>query len=228
MKVTIGIMGTGEFGREVCARLVDYELSNLLILQREMFGSAATRLPVKQLGLSGVVFVMWRPSDADCEAVDEFAFDAGVPWFPVVLDQPYLRVGPWLVPPEGPCFQCLRTRLLQHTADISRRTKIREAYDADPKWGGYGHLPAHVQLACGLIQKAAGDMVDLGCRMANKPGIRDALEELVRYDFMNGGFSRHRLVPCHGCPRCHRVAQGPAGGKLLECVDVGEPKGEWR
>lgn len=207
--MAIGVIATGEFGRDVCAHLADHECAIFHPLQLEMFGSLAARHQLEELELNGIVFVMWRPFDADCEQVDDFAFSAGIPWFPMVLDHPFLNIGPWLVPPDGPCFRCMGTRLSQHTAARSRRARIREAYDSNPEWGGYGHLPGHVQLACGLIKKAV-------------EGKMESVPDLIRYDLLTGVFSRHRVVARHGCPRCHRVPLELDKDQLLECLPVGE------
>lgn len=222
--MAIGLIATGEFGRDVCAHLVDHRYPVFHILQLEMFGPLGERHQIEELELDGIVFLMWRPSDADCEPVEDFAFDVGIPWLPLVLDHPYISVGPWLVPPDGPCLRCLRTRLLQHTATRSRRARIREAYDSNPEWGARGHLPAHVQLASGLIKKAVEGGAKSPSGAAHESDNSYLTDDLVRYDLVTGIFSRHRVVACHGCPRCHRMPLEPGEEQLLESASVGEPK----
>lgn len=194
----VGLITTGAFGRDVGRIIQDCPDA----LQITAVGSADHGWQWPEQPLDAFVAVTWRPSDALCERVDAHAFAAGLPWLPVCLEHPFLSVGPWVLPPDGPCFRCVRTRLSQHSPPGSVSDVARRAYDADQACGPLGHLPTHVRLTGGLIIAALA-----GLAAAPRPSSPDAwLDDkrlrMVRYHMGNGRFSSSQVIPCDGCPRC--------------------------
>jgi bacteriocin biosynthesis cyclodehydratase domain-containing protein len=188
----IGLIGTGVFGREVQGMLAaraGLSTTDLRILlpYLEQQAGASTTLPAEALAeVDAAVMIMWRTSERLCERADELAFTAGVPWLPVVLEHPYLTIGPWFVPPHGPCFRCLTLRQYQHDAPERPEECVRDAYDADPRCGPLGHLPAHTRMAAGLVVRAVSSL----------------RAERVTCQLESGRIEADQLLACHGCPRC--------------------------
>src|SRR3954453_15107848 len=88
------------------------------------------------------------------EAVERAAFAWRRPWFPVLLDHPYLRCGPVVVPDRTACHRCFRRRRRQHAKtpglwDDHQPPALPASADRSRGYAGY-----HVGLAAGLAVRA--------------------------------------------------------------------------
>lgn len=146
-----------------------------------------------------VVLVSWRPAPTLCEAADRLSWRHGVPWLPIVREEPVIRVGPWVCPGQAPCFRCYRWRRRQHESDPVVGTALRAAYDDDPTLGPAGHLPQQARLAAGvalcLLHRAALGDAPVG--------------EVVTLSTLNAAMETHHVVACHGCDRCGTAGPVP-------------------
>ena len=80
------LLAVGPFGEAVAERLA-------ALLNITTGPPDATALPPADAYL----LAAWRPVPELAELLDEVAFARGIPWVPVVLDHPRLRLGPaWL------------------------------------------------------------------------------------------------------------------------------------
>ncbi|MCX4748198.1 TOMM precursor leader peptide-binding protein [Kitasatospora sp. NBC_01287] len=202
----VGVAGVGDFGEAVRDRFVRHlgaapvtveeltaaELTAEKLTAEELTAEELTAEEPTAAGpLPGapevLVVALWRPLEELCERVDEAAFAAGRPWLPVVFEHPWVVVGPWLAPPDGPCHRCYLDRRAQHRQHSDTVQALTEAYAADPELGVSGHLPHHVRLAVGLAQQAL---------RLREPGL------VLSANTVGSRISAHRTVGCHGCPRC--------------------------
>ncbi|MEU8823594.1 TOMM precursor leader peptide-binding protein [Streptomyces sp. NPDC048636] len=135
-----------------------------------------------------VVIASWRPAPALCENADRLAHRTGTPWLPVVDENPYLMVGPWVVPGAGPCFRCYAL-MRRHGAARDASTAPHRAHGNAPDRDSAGYLPHGARIAGGI-----------------------ALSRLQRPDRVTGRVTRVSLrdlsvssdvvVPCRDCDRC--------------------------
>ncbi|MEV4414109.1 TOMM precursor leader peptide-binding protein [Catellatospora sp. NPDC049609] len=170
----VAVAAAGEFGHAVQARLLAGG-ATALDADRPRPGAAAA-----------MVLVSWRPDPVRTELFDKLAHDEGIGWLPVVVEHPFLVVGPW-VAPGGPCYDCYCFRREQHDPKSRHRAELLAAYRADETLGVFGHLPHHLRIAEALVrlvlrspQPGMTAMVDLATMMV----------------------SRVDLIARHGCPRC--------------------------
>jgi bacteriocin biosynthesis cyclodehydratase domain-containing protein len=198
----VGLISTGAFGRDVSRVVEDCADVRAKPLDVSALSRADTGWPWPGQRPDAIVTVTWRPSDAMCERLDAHAFAAGVPWLPACLEHPYLSVGPWVLPPHGPCFRCVRARLSQHMPPGAIGDVARRAYDADPACGPLGHLPSHARLVGGLILQALAGLVSAPLPSGPDAWRDDGRLRMVRYQMGNGRFTSHQVIPCDSCPRC--------------------------
>ena len=177
----LGVCGLGPFGARVASGLAD-------LLPR------ATVVDSVRAAFDGppdaVILVSWRPSAAEFDRADELAYAQEVPWLPVTLEHPVLRVGPWVDPPSGPCHSCYRSRTAQHDRQLATSRVLHAAYDNDPTLGHRGFLPGHVRVAASFValllrrDPNAGHVYTIGLT-----------ETRVKAS---------SVVPVHGCAHCGR------------------------
>ncbi|MER5771051.1 TOMM precursor leader peptide-binding protein [Streptomyces sp. NPDC001985] len=189
----VAVAGVGEFGEAVR----DHVSRELGAVPRAIEEFTSDRPPPNAPEV--LVVALWRPLEELGERVDEAAFAAGRPWLPVVFEHPWIVVGPWLAPPDGPCHRCYLDRRAQHRQYSDTARVLTEAYAADPSLGVRGHLPHHVRLAAGLARQAL---------RRREPGL------VLSANTVGSRISAHRTLGCHGCPRCGRRDRLGADGAV--------------
>lgn len=204
-----GLIGTGAFGREVRDLIAAQQdlkvedLGRLLPYLESETPPPSHALPAIHASLQGVdavILILWRSSERVCERLDDLAFATNIPWMPVTLEHPYLTVGPWLIPPSGPCFRCLTMRQAQHGAPGLVGQSVRAAYDADPGCGPTGHLPGHARLAAGLALRSVSCYPPSELA-PGKAGTNTGVGR-VTYHLESSRIEVAQLIACHGCMRC--------------------------
>lgn len=168
------VAAVGEFGHAVQARLL---------------AGGATALDADRPqpgGARAMVLVSWRPEPDRAQRFDELAHRTGIGWLPVVVEHPWLIVGPW-VAPGGPCHDCYSFRREQHDPKSRHRAALLAAYRAGDERGVYGHLPHHLRIAEALVQLML---------QSPQPGMTTMV------DLATTLVSRVDVIARHGCPRC--------------------------
>jgi bacteriocin biosynthesis cyclodehydratase domain-containing protein len=163
-------------------------------------------------GADAVVVALWRPDQWLCEAADDLSFRYGLPWLPVVMEHPAIRVGPAICPPAGPCYRCYARRRVQHDRKPSATAALRAAYERDPECGPAGYLPHHARLAAAI----ARDLLErMGAGGLSGDAGRTA-GEVTTVQLLRGGQRGSRVVACHDCDRCGGRGPGGHTGRLME------------
>lgn len=193
----VHIVGTGPFGKR-CGQLLAANLPASRRYDSIELTAAFASQP------AAVVLAIWRPEPALCEAADEIAFRYGVPWLPVIMEHPAIRVGPVIRPPAGPCFGCYARRRGQHDGQPWATAALHAAYQRDRTCGPRGYLPQHARLAAGVAQTML---------LSEAGSAADAVSATVTtIRLVTGGMSASRVMACHGCARCGGgVPPGPPG-----------------
>ena len=176
------VLSAGPFGAAVADRLAAQR--PVVRTRLEEPGAEATaHWPVAPLR----VLCAWRAVPRVERLLDEAAFAWRVPWLPVVLEHPELRVGPFVVPGTGPCHACFRRRAAQHSSSADVTAELHERLDADPTLGAAGFMPFHVTIAAALAQRA------ISAREAGR---------VRRVNVVTLQPTSGRVVGVHGCRQC--------------------------
>jgi len=185
----------GPFGLSVAERLRDLcddveiagaDGSGTLI--RPRMPDAATP-PRPRLNL----LASWRRAPQLEREFDEESFRSGQPWLPIIMDHPVLEIGPAVVPGDGACHGCYRSRLAQHDASRAVRAAVDRWYDMDAAIGPAGYLPSTALVAAAV----AAEVVD---RLSVSP--ESEVGRVRQLDVPTQQLKSGRVVGVHGCPRC--------------------------
>jgi bacteriocin biosynthesis cyclodehydratase domain-containing protein len=186
------VAGVGDLGEHV-ARLLAGDRPDYELVAADALGPAIAAAP------DAAVVAMWRPCPSLCDTVDDLAFRNRRPWLPVVMEHPYLLVGPWVSPGTGACYRCYRARRVQHDGQHRVTSALGEAYERDPACGPQGYLPHQARIAASLAEMVLRKALS---GLHGPAGDDVAAGEVTSVNVLNGKTSRHRVVACHGCPRC--------------------------
>jgi bacteriocin biosynthesis cyclodehydratase domain-containing protein len=134
------------------------------------------------------------------EMVEASAFAWRRPWFPVLLDHPYLRCGPVVVPSLTACHRCFLRRRRQH----AKHQDFSLVPDNASVVRGYaGH---HVTMAAGLALQAIPEALSPD---GQAPGGWVRTVNLI-----DSSPGRAGVVAVDGCARC-RAPRDP-GARLAD------------
>jgi bacteriocin biosynthesis cyclodehydratase domain-containing protein len=149
------------------------------------------------------------------ETVERCAFAWRRPWFPVLLEHPYLRCGPVVIPSHTACHLCFRRRRRQHAKTLelwSDRPPAAVAGSAEEVRGFADH---HVLLAVGLALQAAREALD---PEPAAPG------GWVRgYGLTDGAVFRAGVIAADQCRRCRPARSPDATWRALAALGIPEP-----
>jgi bacteriocin biosynthesis cyclodehydratase domain-containing protein len=204
---SVALVGVGQFGERVCATLAS-ECAGA-----EEFGTCGPAIPAAfSSGVSTVVLALWRPCPQLCEMADELSFRYLVPWLPVIMEHPVIRIGPLVLPPNGPCFSCYTRRRAQHDLQQWATAVLQQAYDHDQGCGPRGYLPHHARMAAALAHRALDALVTAEPQ-------REATQEageITTIRLVWGDLRVSHLTACHDCDRCTASAPPVNSGWLTE------------
>lgn len=182
------VMAVGAFGHQVASRLAGVVPGTVVTVEDGGQRPDSSRWPTS----ARRVVVAWRPVPRLAARLDDLCHNWGDTWFSAILEHPYLRVGPTVVPGSGPCHECFDRRRFQHDPSAALVRALYAAYD-DPAVGPVGHLPHHAALATVLVLRTLADLDGAG---KDTPGV------VRRLHLLDGSASTDRITGMHGCPRC--------------------------
>lgn len=183
------VLAVGTFGREVLNRVQSCRAE----WSFEHLDEARVLDGALDWQGDALLVAAWRESPRVTVALDEAAWARRTPWLPVVMEHPSVRVGPTVVPGQGPCYQCFRGRLAQHDATATLTAALHDAYGADSGLGPAGFSPHHVSVAAGLTLAAAADLTATPPRHVGR---------VIRYQVLSQQIGVGHVVGRHACPRC--------------------------
>ena len=203
------LVGIGQFGERVC-KILASEFDGY-----KKFGAAGAAIPdAFSSGAGAVVLAMWRPYPQLCQMADELSFRHLVPWLPVVMEHPVIRVGPLVVAPTGPCFGCYMRRRAQHDLQRWATAVLQDAYEHDHGCGPLGYLPHHARIAAALAHSALGAAAASGPR----PEPAQQAGEVTTIRLLGGDLRVSQVISCHDCDKCAEATQAVNSTWLKELV----------
>lgn len=203
----VAVGGVGKFGRRVAGFL-----SARLPRARE-FGPGSGISAAFSGGADAVVLALWRPEPALCEMADELSFRTLVPWLPVIMEHPVIRIGPFVRPKAGPCFRCYAARKAQHDQQPWITAALDAGRQRDQDCGPRGYLPHQARMAAALALEtlSAGTA---SSRQRDQALIEGALVTTV--GLVTGGLQASPVIAVHNCDRCEAAKPSPRPGRLWE------------
>jgi bacteriocin biosynthesis cyclodehydratase domain-containing protein len=202
MSESVTIVGLGEFGGHVAALLCDNARWPVV-----MASSVADAI---EKDSAAAIVAMWRPYPAACEEADAIASRHQRPWLPVVMDHPFVRVGPVVVPGRGACFACFTARHEQHDLHASTSAMLRAGFDRDPELGPRGYLHHHARLAAALAQLALGDL--------SADWLTTTAGQVLSFNVYRNAIRRHPVIARSGCPRCGQAVPTSGGSAMADLL----------
>lgn len=140
-----------------------------------------------------LVLAAWHPVPGLYRQVEHAAYERGVPWIAAVMEHPWLRIGPVVVPGAGPCHRCFERRRQQHAPAGRIDRAVERHYEMSDEAGPHGFLPATVWLTAGLL----ADMI--GRLQQHRDGEAGRIRMI---NILTQQLTAGRTVGIHGCPRC--------------------------
>jgi bacteriocin biosynthesis cyclodehydratase domain-containing protein len=202
----IYVLTVGPFGREVARRLTALIPSTAV----DDVPCGARDLPALP-DARALALLAWRPVPVLAALLDRAAFERGVPWLPTVQEHPRLRVGPMVVPPDGPCHDCYERRHRQHARAPRVDLALESHYELNPGSGPAGFLPATALAAAGLVAESLA-------RLARNPSKESG--RVVELNVVTQQITVGQVVGVHGCPACglRRDERSRSFARLLPAV----------
>lgn len=199
---SVALLGLGEFGEHVAALLRDNA--------RWPVVTASSAADAIEKDSRAAIVSMWRPYPTACEEADALAFQQQRPWLPVVMDHPYVRVGPVVVPGRGACFACFTARYDQHDSQRDITAMLGAGFDREADLGVRGYLGHHARLAAALAQMALGDL--------SADWLATTAGQVLSFNVYRSAIRRHSVIARSGCPRCGCPAPASSGSAMADLL----------
>jgi bacteriocin biosynthesis cyclodehydratase domain-containing protein len=190
-RVVIG--GVGEFGRRVAGFMSAW------LSEARMFTPGSDIGAAFSAQADAVVLALWRQEPALCEMADELSFRNLVPWLPVIMEHPVIRIGPLVRPRTGPCYGCYARRKAQHDRQPWITAALEAGYRRDQDCGPKGYLPHQARMAAALALQALSEGMASACWPGQSP-LEGAVVTTV--GLVSGGLQANSVVAGHNCDRC--------------------------
>jgi bacteriocin biosynthesis cyclodehydratase domain-containing protein len=191
----VALLGYGPFGQRV-ADLLSSAIPSRQVDSRDGLSECF------HTGTAAVVIALWRTEPALTSRADELSFECMIPWLPVIMAHPGMRIGPLVSPGEGPCFRCFTMRLAQHDTRYETTVAIEGAYNGNSGTGPQGYLPQHVRIAAAVAMRMLAAIVSNpeGGTFTIPPG------HVASFSLVRNTIAVDPVIACHNCDRCR--AQG--------------------
>ncbi len=190
------MMVSGALGRRCASLLADLPSLALTLADPD---ASLPDLDGHQL----VALVTQRPFPAVAAALDQACWSAAIPWLHAQLCGHRFRVGPVIVPPSTPCWECLRRRLSSLAPDLPAHEAVEAAAmsgSSDPWFRGeLGPLTTQVAAL------TAAQIVALATRTAPTSLASASPSDMGQFwegDAIFGLLRGRRFARIGRCPRC--------------------------
>jgi bacteriocin biosynthesis cyclodehydratase domain-containing protein len=186
-KTPMHTLWTGEFGKRTAGHLAS--VTGCPARPTDAHGNAAAAWPH-----AGVrVVATWRDEPALFDRVARLHTACRAPWLPVVHEYPLIRVGPLVVPGDGPCYRCYLGRRAQHDRGSDSTAALRASAAAAPGHGVTGFTDAQTMIAACLALDLLREHQDKGAESAGR---------VVFYNVLTRALITDTVMGVHGCREC--------------------------
>ncbi len=199
------VLTCGDFGRSMAAVLPGWKPVDLDAAADG--ASLKQRLAATVSGSSFVLFASWRERQDVTRLLDRLCHEAAKPWIPIVVEHPWVRVGPGIAPGQTPCHKCFALRRLQHDPSPDLSLALEAAYANNSQKGVRGYLPHHLRIAAGLTAWVEDRL---------RPN-DDQRSPILRYHMLRNEIELNYVVGVHGCDRCDAKRHARTNDSILAC-----------
>lgn len=181
------VISIGFLGNKIAKRIAEYGHTVISHTNNPNEVSPAT-WPTASIHVLAAGF----PVSNVCLLVDSMANKWRVPWLPVIVDHPHLRIGP-TVSPVGPCYSCFRRRRLQHLADVDLELSRESYYESGESQGPEGFLDPWMSFAAVVVWELAHGLIHDPENVSGK---------VYEINMVTLRSQSGNAIGFHGCPRC--------------------------
>lgn len=139
--------------------------------------------------LSGVLFIANYQSVSLLRQLDVEVHKRNIPFIPVVLDSPFLVVGPVIIPGNEGCYHCYHERIMQHHPNAELTRSVQQYYNDQQIVGVQGYHPADIVLIGNLLK-----------RIVERPEMYQG--KFFRLNEVTREWNKSSVTGIHSCPRC--------------------------
>jgi bacteriocin biosynthesis cyclodehydratase domain-containing protein len=193
---TTCVVAVDSFGVAVGRRLVA-RLPDTVLLPRQF----DRPIPAGYLPLADAyVLVAARQVEDLCQWLDDSVHVWRRKLLPVVVEHPWLRVGPLVAPGSGACATCYLRRFRQHHRSLPQWEALVTHYRVHTTDGPRGYLPSTVFLAAELAAQQLSEAFT---------GDNSGAGTVRHLHLLGHQMRRSTVIGIHGCPRCGSGRQEP-------------------
>ena len=185
---SIHMISIGPFGKAVAA-LVKQALPNDRITCCAEYSSTDMSLPDAQI----YIVVSWHPVHNLCCTIEKMCYSQKSIFIPAIMHDPWLQVGPIVIPGSGACYSCSQKRFLQHSPLSALYQDIYHYYDEHPEQGPQGFLLPVANLTAMRLLLALETLASQSDQIAGY---------MWRWTLATLEASGNLVTGVHGCPYC--------------------------
>jgi hypothetical protein len=187
---SVHVVSVGPYGRAVAEYLGALRAD--VIETTWDFSSAFSALDLAPARVR--VVAAWRPVPLLCRWLDDCGRRRGETLIPLILDCTLLQLGPVMIPPHSPCWDCHVRRSLQHSSYPLAQTAVWEFYDRHTDLGPRGFLEPFATIGASMVAQTI-DTMDTSRVL---PGY------IRQIDLLSRNTTTGRTIGVDACVRCGR------------------------
>jgi hypothetical protein len=138
----------------------------------------------------GYLVISEHPSVDLCRFIENATWNTQKPFLPVIIDHPYMTVGPLVNKSAGICYHCYNERLMQHHPSPGLASAVNRYYETHIGEGPKGFHTLDVSMVANWIAYTFKENIDL------------FTGKLWRLNLITRECVTSLPVAIHGCPRC--------------------------
>jgi bacteriocin biosynthesis cyclodehydratase domain-containing protein len=201
------IGGIGEFGMRVAGFMSDW------LPESQKFDPVNGISAAFSARADAVVLALWRPEPELCALADTLSFRHLVPWLPVVMEHPVIRIGPFVESRTGPCYGCYARRKAQHDRQPWITAALVAGHRRDRDCGPRGYLPHQARMAAAVALETLKAGITSAPQRNNRP-----LEGpmVTTIGLVDGGMQANPVIAGHNCVQCGASGSSATPDRLRE------------
>lgn len=136
------------------------------------------------------ILISHHPCVSFCKSINDLCYKYKKTFVPIIIDQPYLTIGPIFKAQGDSCYFCYLDRYMQHAANPDITQSVFDYYDRRVRNGPNGYHYSDVLFVSNLI-------------FANlESSFEQFRGKLLRVNLINREIVVSEVIGVHGCPRC--------------------------
>lgn len=138
------------------------------------------------------IVASWRPLPKFCDKLDELHHELKRPFIPLIVDSTALRLGPVIIPGQGPCWRCWIQRSRQHAEWTNAQVALMKHYAEQPEAGPQGYLEPFAVIGAARLAQTVAEIDGSSARGG----------AIWQIDLLSREILTSTVVGVHSCSRC--------------------------